>query len=109
MAKAQMSIGQPINEIPGVKRKREQKTRLDAVLKALKKVEPGKVLPIYIYTGSKFAAANLALLLRKAPQTKNAKVVTRKHIVYVQHPIKSALQQENHDSEDKLELRLNLG
>ena len=91
--KAQMSIGQPINEIPGVKRKREQKTRVTTVLAAFKKMDAGKVLPIY--TGSKFAAANLAMVIRKDAHFKGATVAVRKHIVYVQADAEAGMQKQD--------------
>jgi hypothetical protein len=79
--KAQMSIGQPIASIPRVKRAHQHKTRLDQVVKALKKAQPGQVLPIYM--GSKYAAANLAGVLKKSKQVAG-EVAVRKHIVYVE-------------------------
>lgn len=84
MAKAHMSIGQPVAMIPSVKRAKAKHTRVELVAKAVKKAEPGAILPVY--TSSKYAAANLALTLRKAPAFKTTTIAVRKHIVYVQAP-----------------------
>lgn len=79
MKKAQMSIGPAVQQIPIVRRKYKQKTRLEQVVSAAKK-QPGAILPIY--TGSVYAAANLATSVRKAHR--DWTVAVRKHIVYVQ-------------------------
>lgn len=78
---AKMSIGQAVDKIPGVNRK-QRKTRVDQIRKALTAAKPGAILPVY--TGSPASAANLALTLRKASIPILQQAVVRRHIVYVQ-------------------------
>ena len=96
---AKMSIGNPINAIPDVKRKRTNKTRLQTVLDAVKKAERGVVLPVY--TSSKYAASGLAHLLRKSKTVE--KIAVRKHIVYVQVPGERVVKETNEGAAPELE------
>ncbi len=82
MAKAKMSIGSVVSTIPPQTRRKDQKTRITTVRKALAKIPEGAVIPVY--TGSVSSAYSLAQLLRKTPDLPIAKTAARKHIVYVQ-------------------------